>query len=115
MKDLDFIHVGTFSSPVGLKGEIKVNFLTSSFEFFKNLKEYFDENHSNFYIFKNMRLLNNKLIVHPENCYNREDVNRLKGKKIYSKFSYFPKIKTDQYYLKNLIGYNVNLQNGLCL
>ena len=49
MKDLDFIHVGTFSSPVGLKGEIRVNFLTSSFEFFKNLKEYFDVNHSNFY------------------------------------------------------------------
>ena len=63
MNKLGYTHVGTFGLPVGLKGEIRVKFLTSSFEFFKNLNEYLDETYSNFYFFNKMRLIKNKLPI----------------------------------------------------
>ena len=43
---MNIIHVGTFGSPIGLKGEIKINILTSSFDLFKNLGDYFNEDYS---------------------------------------------------------------------
>ena len=112
LNKFDFIHIGTFGSPVGVKGEIRVNFLTSSFNFFKNLDNYLDENFSNLYVFKNMRLTNNKLIVQPMNCFNRNDAYKLKGKKIFSKSSNFPKTKKNQYYYKDLVGCSVTLLDG---
>jgi len=107
-----FIHVGTFGSPVGLKGEIKINCLTTNLKFFKNLNEYIDETFLNFYIFNHMRLTNNKIIAHPIDCLTREDANKLKGKKIFSKSSNFPKINQGEYYVKDLIGSSIYLLNG---
>ena len=112
MTESNIIHVGTFGSPVGLKGEIRIKFLTSSYDFFKNLNNYFDSNLTKLYVFKNMRLLNNKLIVQPKNCFTREHADELKGKKIFSKSSSFPNTKKNQYYIKDLIGCDVNLIEG---
>jgi len=109
---LKFIHVGTFGGPVGLKGEVKLIFLTKDFKFFRDLNEYFDETFSKFYVFKNMRLKINKLIVHPTDCYNRNDAENLKGRKIFSKSYNFPKLKKNEYYVKDLIGFSVDLENG---
>ena len=112
MNQLKFIHVGTFGAPVGIKGEIKLIFLTTDFNFFQNLNEYFDETFLNLYFFKNMRLNNNKLIVHPSVCYSRNDAEKLKGKKIFSKTSSFPHLNQNEYYIKDLIGCSVNLKSG---
>ena len=38
-----FIHIGTFGKPVGLKGEIKINMLTDSMHFFQQLRPFFAE------------------------------------------------------------------------
>ena len=59
-----------------------------------------------------MRLVNEKLIVQPKNCFTRDDAYKLKGKKIFSKSSNFPKINKDQYYYKDLVGCSVNLLDG---
>ena len=112
MNQSKFIHVGTFGAPVGIKGEIKLVFLTTDFEFFQNLNEYFDETFSNLYFFKNMRLNNHKLIVHPSDCYSRNDAEKLKGKKIFSKSANFPNLSKDEYYIKDLIGCSVELKSG---
>tara|TARA_Y100000590_G_scaffold428176_1_gene539208 strand:- start:800 stop:1306 length:507 start_codon:yes stop_codon:yes gene_type:complete len=109
---LNFIHVGTFSSPVGIKGEVSVNFLTTSFKVFKNLNNYLSENFKDLYFFKSMRLVNKKLVVHPNNCFTRDDAYKFKGKKIFSKSTNFPKINKNQYYYKDLIGCTVNLIDG---
>ena len=112
MNQSKFIHVGTFGSPVGIKGEIKLFFLTTDFKFFQNLNEYFDETFSTLYFFKNMRLNKDKLIVHPSICSSRDDAEKLKGKKIFSKSSNFPNLNKHEYYIKDLIGCNVDLENG---
>ena len=90
---MNIIHVGTFGSPIGLKGEIKINILTSSFDLFKNLGDYFNEDYSVKWHFKNMRLQNNKIIVLLDNYNNRNDIKNLSGTKIFTSINNFPKIK----------------------
>ena len=104
--------MGTFGSPIGLKGEIKVKMLTSSFEFFKMLKVYLNEDASETWNFIKMRILNNRLIVHPQDCNNRDDAEKFRGIKIFSQSSNFPKTNKDEYYVRDLIGFRVIMLNG---
>ena len=104
--------MGTFGSPIGLKGEIKVKMLTSSFEFFKILKVYLNEDASEKWNFIKMRILNNKLIVQLQDCNNRDDAEKFRGKKIFSQSSNFPKTNKDEYYFRDLIGFIVIKING---
>ena len=113
MSKTSLVHVGTFGSPVGLKGEVKVTMLTSSLEFFKKLNNYVNEEDSTAWVFINMRLFNNKLIVHPQDCNNRDDVEKLRGKKIFTQSNNFSKTKKDQYYVRDLIGCNIYMIDGL--
>lgn len=112
MSKSSLVHVGTFGSPIGLKGEIKVLMLTSSFESFKMLKVYLNEDASVSWNFTKMRVINNKLIAHLQNCNNREDAEKFRGKKIFSKSSKFPEINKDEYYIRDLIGCAIFLKNG---
>ena len=112
MSKSSLVHVGTFGSPIGLKGEIKVMMLTSSFEFFKMLKVYLNEDTSEKWNFIKMRILNKKLIVHPLDCNNRDDAEKFRGKKIFSQLSNFPKTNKGEYYVRNLIGCSVIMING---
>ena len=112
MSKSSLVHVGTFGSPIGLKGEIKVLMLTSSFESFKMLKVYLNEDASVSWNFTKMRVINNKLIAHLQNCNNREDAEKFRGKKIFSKSSKFPEINKDEYYIRDLIGFIVIKING---
>ena len=112
MSKSNLVHVGTFGSPIGLKGEIKVKMLTSSFEFFKILKVYLNEDASEKWNFIKMRILNNKLIVQLQDCNNRDDAEKFRGKKIFSQLSDFPKTNKDEYYVRDLIGFRVTMING---
>ena len=112
MSKSNLVHVGTFGSPIGLKGEIKVKMLTSNFEFFKMLKVYINEDASETWDFINMRILNNKLIVQLQDCNNRDDAEKFRGKKIFSQLSDFPKTNKDEYYVRDLIGFRVTMING---
>ena len=112
MSKSNLVHVGTFGSPIGLKGEIKVKMLTSSFEFFKMLKVYLNEDASETWNFIKMRILNNKLIVHPQDCNNRDDAEKFRGIKIFSQSSNFPKTNKNEYYVRDLIGCSIFLLNG---
>ena len=112
MNKSNLVHVGTFGSPIGLKGEIKVIMLTSSFEFFKMLKVYLNEDASETWNFVKMRILNNKLIIHPQDCNNRDDAEKFRGKKIFSQSSNSPKTNKGEYYFKDLIGCNIFMLDG---
>ena len=107
MDKIKLIHVGTFGSPIGLKGEIKINMLTTSFEFFKKLNYYVNEDSSTEWIFNKMRFQNKKLIAHPVICKNFNDSKKLVGTKIFTLQKYFPRIKKNEYYAKDLIDCDV--------
>ena len=112
MSKSKLVHVGTFGSPIGLKGEIKVKMLTSNFEFFKMLKVYFNEDASEKWNFIKMRTLNKNLLVHPHDCNNRDDAEKFRGKKIFSQFSNFPKTNKGEYYIRDLIGCSIITVNA---
>ena len=112
MSKSSLVHVGTFGSPIGLKGEIKVTMLTSSFESFKMLKVYFNEDASEKWNFIKMRTLNKNLLVHPHDCNNKDDAEKFRGKKIFSQSSTLPKTNIDEYYFKDLIGCSIFMLNG---
>ena len=103
LSNKDIILVGQFGSPLGLKGEIKVNMMTTSFEVFKNLKNYYNVDASVVWNFKNILFKNNKCVVQVEKYFSREDVLELKGQKIFSNKKFFPKTKDNEFYINDLI------------
>ena len=106
MKDKDYIQVGNFGQPQGLKGEIKINIFTSSLESFKILNSYFTEDKSAL-IFKKIKFVGKKIIACIEGCENRDDAFLLKGKYIFCLRKNFPNTKDNEYYILDLIGSRV--------
>ena len=75
MKKKELVHVGTFGQPQGLKGDIKINVFTSSFESFKILKFFFIDDQKSALVFKTLRKVGKKIIgsVMVFNFGSRED------------------------------------------
>tara|TARA_Y100001960_G_scaffold292844_1_gene335366 strand:- start:215 stop:703 length:489 start_codon:yes stop_codon:yes gene_type:complete len=97
------VHVGTFGAPVGLKGEIRINCLTKTIQVFKSLNEYFNFDKSTQWKFDKMLIRNNKLLVHPSGFNNRNDVELLINKKIYSYENNFSEKVLNNYSLHDLL------------
>lgn len=114
MQEKKLIHIGTFGKPQGLKGEIKLNILTSSLEVFKALREYFLNNQESILFFKSFRKVGKNTIASLEGCKDRDAALSFKGKKIFTYKSNLPSIKNDEYYILDLVGCNViNIENLL--
>ena len=112
MNRKNIVHIGTFGHPHGLKGEIKIIMLISSFESFKMLQQYFAEDGETEWDFIKLRYVGNKLIAMLKNCRDRDAALALKGKKIYSLQRNFPKTKNNEFYVIDLIGCEVkNIAN----
>ncbi len=112
MSNKDIIPVGQFGAPVGLKGEIKVNLMTTSFEVFKNLKYYYNFDGTVSWNFTNILFKNNKCVVQLKECLLREDVLKLKGQKIFSNKKFFPKTKDNEFYINDLIECTIFLKDN---
>jgi len=108
----DLVHVGTFGSPSGLKGEIKIKVLTTTFDIFKSLGLYINFDNSIEWKFKKMLINNDKCIVHPIGSNNREDAVQLRNQKIYSFKDKFPKTKSNEFYVRDLLTCQIFLPNG---
>ena len=111
MKNNKLVHVGVFGQPQGLKGEIKINILTSNLEVFKLLNEYFLENEKIKINFKSIRKSGKKFICILDGCNDRNEALNYKGKNIYSSRNNFPKIEDEKYYVIDLLDcevFNVN-------
>mgnify|MGYP002848783995 CR=1 FL=1 len=104
--------MGTFGVPVGLKGEIKINLLTSSVEVFKSLNNYFNFDQSIEWKFDFIKLRNQKCVALPTHCRNRDDAENLKNQKIFALKDNFPKKYSNEYYVDDLIGCKIIHKNG---
>tara|TARA_A100001011_G_scaffold338269_1_gene368985 strand:- start:3001 stop:3507 length:507 start_codon:yes stop_codon:yes gene_type:complete len=112
LSNKDKVLVGKFATPVGLNGEIKVNIMTSTFEVFKKLKSYSNYDGSIIWNFKKISFKGSKCVVHIENCFSREDALEFKGQEIYSNKNNFPSIKNNEYYVEDLIGCKLILNDN---
>ena len=104
MSNKDSVLVGRFGGPVGLKGKIKVITMTTTFEVFKNLKNYTNFDGSIVWHFSDITFSGNKCIAHVDNCFSSDDAFKLKGQNIYSSKKNFPEIAENQYYVNDLVG-----------
>ena len=103
MKKKELILVGVFSQPLGLKGEIKINIYTSSFESFKKIGKFFLEDDKSEINFKSLRNSGGKNYGFIKGFNDRSDVEKLKGKKIFAFRENFSKIKENEYYAIDLL------------
>jgi len=112
MKKKELVHVGTFGQPQGLKGHIKINIFTSSFESFKILKNYFIEENKSNLVFVSLRKIGKKYIGSLKGCEDRDTALSFNGKHIFSLRENFPKNNNNEYYVVDLIGCEVvNMKN----
>jgi len=107
MERNELIHVATFGQPQGLKGAIKINILTSSFESFKKLKKYFIEENKSNLIFESIKKIGKNYVVFIKDCNDRDQAKYYVGKKIFVLRKDFPKIKDNEYYIMDLISCDV--------
>ena len=103
----NYVFIGIFGQPHGLKGEIKIDIKTSSLESFKILKDYFTEENTPALIFKDFKKVGKRIVASIENCTDRDEALLYKGKHIFTLRKNFPKNKDDEYYVIDLIGLSV--------
>ena len=112
MSKLDFIHVGTFGAAIGLKGEIKINLLTSNFNVFKSLDNYYNHDQSIEWKFDYIQMRQEKCVALPSHSKNRNDAESLKNQKIFALKQNFIPTETNEYFVSDLVGCKINHQNG---
>ena len=105
--------MGTFGAAVGLKGEIKINLFTSSFEVFKSLDHFYNFDQSTEWKFDFIKMRNEKCVAHPSHCRNRNDAESLKNQKIFASKDKFPKTKPNEYYVDCLLYTSPSPRDGL--
>ena len=107
MNKKELVHVGTFGQPQGLKGDIKINIFTLSFESFQMLKSLYMEDGISSLIFTSLRKIGKKNIGSIEGCKDRDAALKFNGKHIFAFRENFPKTNNDEYYVVDLIGCEV--------
>ena len=112
MNKSSFVHVGTFGAAIGLKGEIKINLLTSSVDIFKSLDHYYNYDQSIEWKFDSIQMRHQRCVGHPSHCKNRDDAEGLKNQKIFSFKENFPSVNPNEYLVSDLIGCDIIHKNG---
>jgi len=113
LSKLNIVHVGSFGTAIGLKGEIKINLLTSSIDVFKSLDLYFNLSRSIEWKFDSIVMRQNKCIAHPSHCKTRNDAEKLTNQKIFSLKENFASSKKDnEYYVSDLVSCEIKHADG---
>ena len=112
MNKSNLVHVGTFGAAIGLKGEIKLNLLTSTIDVFTSLGEYYNFDQSVKWRFDSILMRQQKCVAHPSHCSNRNDAEELKNQKIFSLKENFPLTDPGKYLVSDLIGCELIHKNG---
>ena len=112
MNKLNFVHVGTFGTAIGLKGEIKINFLTSNVDVFKSIDHYYNHDQSIEWKFDFIKMRHQKCVGLPSHCKNREDAEQLKNQKIFALKENFSKTKSNEFLVDDLIDCKIKHENG---
>ena len=110
-----FIHIGTFGKPLGLKGEISITMLTNTLNSFYKLRPFFDEDQSTILNLQLLRMSKGSIVAKLKNHITRTSVDQLYLKKIFAYRKKLPKTKTSEYYVIDLLDCKVKLQNSKVL
>ena len=115
MNKSNFVHVATFGAAIGLKGEIKVNLLTSTIDVFRSLDQYYNFDQSIKWSFESIVMRQKKCVALPSHCKNRNDAEELKNQKIFSFKDNFFSTNPNEYLVSDLISCEIIHKNGTFL
>ena len=115
MNKSNFVHVATFGAAIGLKGEIKVNLLTSTIDVFRSLDQYYNFDQSIKWSFETIVMRQEKCVALPSHCKNRNDAEELKNQKIFSYKDNFISTEPNEYLVSELISCEIINKNGTFL
>ena len=115
MNQSNFVHVGTFGTAIGLKGEVKLNLLTSTVDVFKSLGHYYNFDQSIKWSFESIVMRQKKCVALPSHCKNRNDAEELKNQKIFSFKDNFFSTNPNEYLVSDLISCEIIHKNGTFL
>ena len=102
MNKKNLVHIGTFGQAQGLKGNIKINIFTSSFESFKLIDKFFVEEVESILIFDSIKKIGNKIVCSIKDCNDRDAALKFKGKRILALRDSFPPASDNEYYIFDL-------------
>ena len=107
----DLIPIGKILKAHGLFGEVKVFLYNIDSESLKPEIDVWLKMKNEFIAFGIENIKNNKLIKF-KNVNDRDNAELLNGKKIHLSRKKFPLLKKNDFYLTDIIGFNVNDSNG---
>ena len=107
----DLIPIGKILKAHGLLGEVKVFLYNIDSESLKSEIDVWLKIKNEFIVFEIENIKNNKLIKF-KNVNDRDNAGLLNGKKIHLSRKKFPLLKKNDFYLTDIIGFDVNDSNG---
>jgi len=110
LSNTDLLEVGCFVGVHGIKGQVKLKSYTEIPESIFDYKDIFLEN-NNKIIMKLVSKIKQNLICKIENVETRNDAENYRGLKLFVKRDELPKIKENEYYHRDLIGFKVYNKN----
>ncbi|MDC1023435.1 ribosome maturation factor RimM [Alphaproteobacteria bacterium] len=107
MSNKDLIEIGCFVGVHGIRGEVKLKSYAEKPENIFNYKEIFLENDSYPIRLTFLRKVKQNLICEIENVKTRNDAEKFRNSKLFIKRESFPKLLDDEFYHRDLIGFDV--------
>ena len=107
MSNTDLLEVGCFVGVHGIKGQVKLKSYTEIPESIFDYKDVFLENNNNKITIKLVGKIKQNLICKIENVETRNDAEKYRDLKLFVKRDELPKIKENEYYHRDLIGFHV--------
>lgn len=116
---MEYIEFGKIVNTHGIKGEVKIYPYTDNLEAILKLKSiYMDSSNSKdlskkeIVRVKSIKIHKNMFIAMLENIDSMDKAEKLKDKYVYKEMEKAEDLEEDEYYVKDLIGLNVCLENG---
>jgi len=115
VKKKQLVHVGSFGSPLGLKGEVKIIVNSFGFDTIKSVSSYLINEKGAVWNFQYLKINKYKLIGKLQECNSRNCIEKLYSKKIFIDKKNLPKTEKNQFYVFDLINCQVKTSTNKLL
>ncbi len=106
------IHIANIINAVGLKGHVKIKLFLSDSKLIKKIGKVTIQGFKNKLLLKYIRDQKKTVIVSFANINSRNEAEKLIGKKIFINKSQLPELKKGEYYISDLLGFEVKVYKG---
>ena len=107
MSNIKFIEIGLFVGVHGIKGEVKLKSYTQVPENIFSYEKLFIQSFDHQIDIKFVRKTKQNIICKIENIKTRNDAEKLKGLKLFVTRDSLPKLKDDEFYQSDLLGFQI--------